>query len=356
MVPIRRLTLLPAALGVAARRAAAVKVATRGAATLGVAAVLATIPAPASSQIHRVAEMNTEQIRALDRDRTVVLLPGGILEEHGPYLPSYADGYYNETLTEALAAAVAERPGWEVLVFPAIPLGSGGANEIGRKWSYPGTYAVRPETLEAVFMDLASELGEQGFRWIFVINAHGSPDHNRALDRAGDYFGDVYGGIMVHLWGLQVDEGGEPILSEALGPGGMAENGFTVHSGTGEHAAILHLRPDLVDPAYRDAPSVTATSPQELIDLAHAEGWPGYFGAPRLATPDLGEQLVRAGVGAYVRAALEILDGKDPAEFGRYADFMYTIPEIELIMERSRRRHAETERRQREWLERNGGG
>ena len=53
----------------------------------------------AHAQVHRMAELNTAQIRALDRQRTAVILPGGILEEHGPYLPSYTDGYYNEHAT-----------------------------------------------------------------------------------------------------------------------------------------------------------------------------------------------------------------------------------------------------------------
>ncbi|MGH7714042.1 MAG: hypothetical protein ACREOG_22370, partial [Gemmatimonadaceae bacterium] len=48
----------------------------------------------AVAQLYRLAEMNTEQIRALDRARTVIIMPGGILEQHGPYLPSYSDGYY----------------------------------------------------------------------------------------------------------------------------------------------------------------------------------------------------------------------------------------------------------------------
>ena len=34
--------------------------------------------APAAAQIVRVADLNTTQIRALDRARTVVMLPGGI--------------------------------------------------------------------------------------------------------------------------------------------------------------------------------------------------------------------------------------------------------------------------------------
>lgn len=52
--------------------------------------------------IYHVKDMNTEQIRALDRDKTVVLLPGGILEQHGSYLPSFTDGYMNERLTQEL--------------------------------------------------------------------------------------------------------------------------------------------------------------------------------------------------------------------------------------------------------------
>ena len=58
----------------------------------------------------------------------------GRLEEHGPYLPSYADGHQNERYTADVGAAI--------------------------------------------FMDLGAEVGEQEFRWIFLIHMHGAPDHN----------------------------------------------------------------------------------------------------------------------------------------------------------------------------------
>src|SRR5215204_2022836 len=119
----------------------------------------------ASAQIYRVAQMNTDQIRALDKEKTVVILPGGVLEEHGPHLPSFTDGYSNEWITERLAQSIVARPGWAALIFPTIPLGHGGANEIGGIFSFPGTYSVRRTTLRAIFMDLACELGGQGFKW-----------------------------------------------------------------------------------------------------------------------------------------------------------------------------------------------
>jgi creatinine amidohydrolase/Fe(II)-dependent formamide hydrolase-like protein len=122
---------------------------------VGVLLLLLT-PSPSAAQLWKVATMNTEQIRALDRNKTAVILPGGILEEHGPFLPSFADGYQNEWGSERLAAAIVARPGWQVLMFPTIPLGVGGANEIGRKHVFPGTFAVRSTTLRSVFMDLAT--------------------------------------------------------------------------------------------------------------------------------------------------------------------------------------------------------
>src|SRR6266545_4080612 len=98
------------------------------------------VPAvPGRAQVRDIREMNTEQIRALDRAKTAVIIPGGILEEHGPYLPSYTDGYVNERLARDLADAIVARPGWGALMFPPIPLGSGGANEIGGKYRFPGT-------------------------------------------------------------------------------------------------------------------------------------------------------------------------------------------------------------------------
>lgn len=51
--------------------------------------------AAASAQVLRVAELTSEEIHALDRATTVVILPGGILEQHGPHLPSFSDGYVN---------------------------------------------------------------------------------------------------------------------------------------------------------------------------------------------------------------------------------------------------------------------
>jgi creatinine amidohydrolase/Fe(II)-dependent formamide hydrolase-like protein len=288
------------------------------------AAALALSAAAAAAQVYRVADMNAAQIGALDRARTVVLLPGGVLEEHGPHLPSGTDGYMNAWWTEQLAAAIAARPGWAVLVFPAVPLGANGFNQAAGRYSFPGSYGVAPATLRAVFMDLASELGEQGFRWAFVVHNHGSPLHNEALHQAGDYFRDTYGGRMVHLFGLALPPAAPTAGAPApavppLTPAERQEVGVDVHAGRSETSRMLFVRPDLVGRGFRQLapipipPAAMRGGLAALagLDALRAPDWPGYVGSPRLATAAFGEAEMRARAARATAAALRILDGLD---------------------------------------------
>src|SRR5205085_11087789 len=131
------------------------------------------ITAPLSAEVLHFSDLNTRDFSKSDKNKTVVIVPGGILEEHGPYLPSGTDGIFNARLADDLAHAVASRPGWTALMMPPITLGAGAAHEKGRKYSFPGSCTILQHTLRALFMDLADQLGEQGFRWIIVVHGHG---------------------------------------------------------------------------------------------------------------------------------------------------------------------------------------
>jgi creatinine amidohydrolase/Fe(II)-dependent formamide hydrolase-like protein len=290
------------------------------------------------SRIYHLAELNTEQIRSFDRDRTVVLIPGGILEEHGPFLPCYTDTYGSEQGTIDLADAIVRRPGWSVLVFPTIPLGHGGANGIGGRDVFPGTYTVRATTLRAVFMDLASELGEQGFRWVFCVNLHFPPnEHKTALDQACAYFNDVYGGKMVNLMGL-IDFS---ILEGVLTTDDQKVAGMDIHAGALETSWMLALHPDSVDPAYKQAETQTGETLEEVIRMASEPNWPGYVGAPALAKASYGTALHEKITKTVIALALRILDGEDVDVAARYD----RTPLQDLGW---------AARKQQEWLEKNG--
>jgi creatinine amidohydrolase len=296
-----------------------------------------------AAQIVQIAEMNTEQIRALDHAKTVVLLLGDILEEHGPYLPSFTDGYTDDAYTHELAKAIVARPGWTVVVFPQIPLGSQPMNRPGDKAVFPGSYPVRMATLRAVYMDLATELGEQGFRWIFLVHNHGAPNHHKALPEAADYFHDVYGGTMVDLFGL------EPISKccgsreKMLSAKQLAEDGYSIHGGADEQSFMLFLKPELVPEGYKSAPSLTGQNFGDLVGIAKREGWPGYFGAPRYATAALGAVEFKLSSQNLNAVAVQILDGLDPRKISRWADKQATETKYDEAIEK----------RESDWLKKN---
>ena len=178
------------------------------------------------------------------------------------------DGYAIDAYTQELAKVSVARPGWTVVLFPQIPLGNDPANTIGGKRVFPGSYPIRMATLRAVYMDLANELGEQGFRWVFLVHNHGAPNHHKALNQASDYFHDVYGGTMVHLFGLKPVFLCCGIEDKMLSPKEREEEGFTVHAGADEQSEILFLRPKFVPPDYRAAESLTGKNFADLVRIA----------------------------------------------------------------------------------------
>jgi creatinine amidohydrolase/Fe(II)-dependent formamide hydrolase-like protein len=315
--------------------------------TLICASLMLAWNATVCAQVLDVRELNTEQIARLDRARTLVLLTAGILEEHGPFLPSYSDGYQSEFIATRVAEAVGARPLWTVLRFPEIPLGTFPASYVGRKYAFPGSYPVRMTTLRAVFMDLASDLGEAGFRWVAVLTMHGGPTHNRALDEAARYFSDSYGGRMVHVTGFASVAGAAP--SDLFTSEQRAAEGFSIHADADEHSCLLFLRPDLVAPGIRSAPAVVSRDFAELVATAQKPGWTGYFGTPAVATPDAGRRAMNAIAQAAVDLVLNVLEGGS-AQGPLVADRAMSDPAFRRVVEAALEHERQIERKQAEWL------
>lgn len=309
---------------------------------------------PSLAQIYDMREMATVDIDNLDLARTVIIIPEGILEEHGPYLPSYTDGYRNEYFAQRVAESIVKRGGWTVLIFPPIPLGDGGANQVAKRQIFAGTYHVHFSTLRAVFMDLASEFGEAGFQWVFVISEHGAPRHQLALDQASGFFGDAYGGTMVYLSGLIPDE---PVPRELnLSSQEQADNGLDIHAGMGETSTMLFLRPDLVRPGYQAAAPQPGANWRDLLTRGAEAGWPGYYGAPGLATASRGARIMEARLAELSGLALRILDGLDVRSLKRRSEVQLedeAIREYNAAADEHARR---IQQMQQEWLERKGLG
>jgi len=311
-----------------------------------------TLAAPSFAEIYDMREVATVDIRSLDLERTVIIIPEGILEQHGPFIPSYTDGYRNEYYAQRIAESIVERDGWSVLIFPPIPLGVGGANQVGKRHIFPGTYHVHFSTLRAMFMDLASEFGEAGFQWVFVISEHGAQRHQLALDQASDFFSDTYGGTMVYLSGLIPDEPVSPRLN--LSRQEQSTNGLDVHGGMSETSAMLFLRPDLVRSGYQDAAPETGNSWRDLVTRGARDGWPGYFGDPSLATASRGAKIIKARLAELSALALRILAGFDYRSLQRRSGAQLQDAAIREYNAAAVEHASGIREVQRQWLERRG--
>lgn len=301
------------------------------------------------AQIYRVQEMSTTEIQELDRDSTVVLIPGGILEQHGPYLPSFSDGYMNLALTEEIAEYVVNKQGMDVLVFPLIPLGTGGANEIGNRYSFPGTYAIRAKTLRALLMDLGSELAEQGFKKIFIIHMHGGPNHNEAIDQAAQFFKEVHDGTMVNIWNLAYTSESDIKTAEQKN-----EDGFSVHAGMDEHSIVYHLQPKIVGEEFKQAKPQAGKNFEDLVRIAQEESWPGYFGSPRLGGAEYGETIWNSWVEGIIKQVGEILNNEYDFDRPTYFQVMNGNPTVNSVIEGSRQNNLKKETIQEQWLKNKG--
>ena len=307
---------------------------------------------PSFAQIYDMREMATTDISSLDLEHTVIIIPEGILEQHGPFLPSYTDGYRNEFYARRVAESIVARDDWAVLIFPPIPLGAGGANQVAMRHIFAGTYHVHFSTLRAMFMDLASELGEAGFEWVFVISHHGAQRHQLALDQASDFFADTYGGTMVYLSGLIPDEPVKPQLN--LSGQEQLANGLDVHGGMNETSTMLFLRPDLVRPGYRHAEPEAGETWRDLVTKGEKEEWPGYFGAPSLATASRGARIMEARLAELSDLALRILDGFDHRSLQRRSDAQLEDEAIREYNAAGLEHASRIQQVQQQWLKRQG--
>lgn len=261
---------------------------------------LAVMPAYAQSQpsrIHKLEELRWPQVETLDRERTMFILPIGMLEEHGPHLPIGADTLGVVYEADAIAKRVSRQlPQWQVVMMPPIHYGESGANEIAGRFIHPGTYGVRHSTVRALVADIGAQVAQNGFRWIFVATGHGAPTHGVAVNDACDFVSETFKVNMLHVSGIfRADPGmqsrGRAVTERHFSAAEIASFGMDVHAGVGETSAILALRQDLVDPAYKKLPALTGKTREELYAHARTPGWHGYLSAPARATAAFGRDI-----------------------------------------------------------------
>jgi creatinine amidohydrolase len=292
---------------------------------------------PPASRILKLEELRFPQIDALDRERTMFILPIGMLEEHGPHLPIASDTFGVMFEADGVATRVSPRlPQWNVVMMPPLHYGETGANEIGGVSVHPGTYGIRHTTLRSLVADIGGQVAQNGFKWIFVLTGHAAPTHGVAVNEACDFVSDTFGVNMLHVSGLfradqKIQALAQTIAEKHFSAAEIASFGLDVHAGVAETSVNLALRPSLVDPGYGKLRANTAQTFDELQALAAKPGWQGYMSAPAKATAAYGraieawwvdglsELILRAAGGENLLTAPRMPAALDPGRAGVFA-------------------------------------
>lgn len=177
-----------------------------------------------------LVELSAPQISSRLSADSVLVLPLGAIEQHGPHLPVVTDHLVASCLAEAV---VADR-GEELDLWLLPPLAYTKSNE--HAWS-PGTVWLGPTTLLAVLDDLGRSLATTPATRLVFLNGHGG---NSALLQVACRELRLTYGLRTFLMhpGVPPDQGGSSPAHELR---------MGVHGGTDETSIVMHLRPDLVD-------------------------------------------------------------------------------------------------------------
>ena len=191
---------------------------------------------------------------------SLVVVPVGSVEQHGPHLPLDTD----TVIAQAVAAAIAERlGGW---CAPAVAYGSSGEHQ-----DFPGTTSIGTPILGRVVVELVRSLRYWAGS-VILVNGHGG--NVDALNAAV---------------GLLMDQGHDVRWVPC------ARSGMDAHAGRAETSLMLHLRPasvrlHLAEPG--NCAPISSLVPHLRAHGVAAVSRNGVLGDPRGATAEEGERLL----------------------------------------------------------------
>jgi len=236
---------------------------------------------------------------------SILVLPVGAVEQHGPHLPLNTD----LVVADAVSRGAVERVGeaLDCWLLPTIAVSK--SNE--HAWS-AGTLWLSARTLLSVLEDIGRSVATTPARKLVFVNGHGG--NSSMLSVANRELRLKYGlqTFLTHPH-MPADQGGSSSADE---------DGMGVHGGEDETSVMLHLRPELVDMslAVRRVPEKLAKNHHVRFGGSVSFGWlsndfyaDGHIGDPTSASASRGKILFEGAVDTLCAALAEI----SSFDFGR---------------------------------------
>lgn len=231
-------------------------------------------------------EMTWEEVSKRLPNTKAVIIPVGSTEQHGLHLPLQHDA----ASALFVAKMTAEKLYPKVIVAPPITVGVSPMH-----LRFPGTLALRPETLINVVYDICKSLRNHGFKKIVILNGHGN---NAATLKVASFKIKYELGLTLALldyWDVIPQDVANSIIESDRTP----LSAWPGHSCEFETSIAYVMYPRMVrQKAIRKSEEIQYPSYQRFLArniMEHPEVKTGIpLGDPTLATPEKGRKLVQA--------------------------------------------------------------
>jgi creatinine amidohydrolase len=234
-----------------------------------------------------------------DPANTVIVLPTGATEQHGPHLPCAVDSVIAAGVVGHALARLSD----SVPAYAMAPITYGKSEE---HLHFPGTMTLSGETLLATMNEVGESVYRAGFRKLLIVNGHGGQPQVMEMAarelrlRHGDF-------IVVPSFTWRVPHVAGRYLSER-------EKKLAMHAGHAETALMLALAPDTVDMSL----AVSNYPPEFPSRLLSPDGRPacawsardfgpsGVIGDPLPATAEQGQAILDSLAESWAQAITEL--------------------------------------------------
>lgn len=234
-----------------------------------------------------------------DRENTVIVLPVGATEQHGPHLPCAVD----TVIAAGVMGTALERLPASVRAFMLPPIAYGKSEE---HLHFPGTFTLTGPTLLSTVIEIGESVYRSGFRKLLFANGHGGQP--QVLEMAARELRLRHGDFVVVPHGVSrvANVSGQFINDD--------ERRLSMHAGHSETALLLALAPETVQMEHA-RPSLPPAFPIRGLSadgrpacawVARDFGPSGVIGDPTGATREQGLAILDSLAASWVQVLTEL--------------------------------------------------